>query len=241
MALTDKLSAIGAAIREKTGKTELIKLDDMPQEIASITTGGGDDLYHQMIDGSISGEVIFPEGITTIGKGAFYTRTNITKVVIPDSVTTIGESAFQGCSNLTEIIFGSGILKIPYQVVHSTKVTEIVIPHGVTTLGDYALGGLSGMLTKLWMPNTITKFGVVWLSSSDMKVLTNVIFEKGYNCTTDISKATRLTVESLIGMFEALADLTGQTAKTLTIGATNIAKLTEEQIAIATQKNWTIA
>ena len=41
MALTDKLSAIGDAIREKTGKTDLMTLDAMPAEIASITTGGG--------------------------------------------------------------------------------------------------------------------------------------------------------------------------------------------------------
>lgn len=41
MALTDKLSAIGVAIREKTGKTALLTLDAMPAEIASITTGGG--------------------------------------------------------------------------------------------------------------------------------------------------------------------------------------------------------
>lgn len=42
MALTDKLSAIGVAIREKTGKTDLMTLDEMPAEIASIQTGGGD-------------------------------------------------------------------------------------------------------------------------------------------------------------------------------------------------------
>lgn len=42
MALTNKLSAIGDAIREKTGKTDLMTLDEMPAEIASITTGGGE-------------------------------------------------------------------------------------------------------------------------------------------------------------------------------------------------------
>lgn len=41
MALTDKLSAIGDAIRTKTGGTELLTLDAMPNEIASIETGGG--------------------------------------------------------------------------------------------------------------------------------------------------------------------------------------------------------
>ena len=39
MALTDKLSAIGTAIRNKTGKTELMTLDEMPTEIAGISGG----------------------------------------------------------------------------------------------------------------------------------------------------------------------------------------------------------
>ena len=41
MALTEKLSAIGDAIRAKTGGTELLTLDEMPDEIAAIQTGGG--------------------------------------------------------------------------------------------------------------------------------------------------------------------------------------------------------
>ena len=41
MALTNKLSAIGEAIREKTGKSALLTLDAMPEEIRSIITGGG--------------------------------------------------------------------------------------------------------------------------------------------------------------------------------------------------------
>ena len=41
MALTDKLSAIGEAIRAKTGKSDKLTLDQMPGEIASITGGGG--------------------------------------------------------------------------------------------------------------------------------------------------------------------------------------------------------
>ena len=42
MALIDKLSAIGNAIREKTGKDDLLTLDQMPTEIQAIETGGGD-------------------------------------------------------------------------------------------------------------------------------------------------------------------------------------------------------
>jgi hypothetical protein len=52
---------------------------------------------------------------------------------------------------------------------------------------------------------------------------------------------TRLERASLRAVINGLADLTGQTAQTLILGATLIAKLTEEDIAIATNKNWTIA
>ena len=42
MALTDKLTNIAAAIREKGGTTELLTLDAMPTAIANLPTGGGE-------------------------------------------------------------------------------------------------------------------------------------------------------------------------------------------------------
>ena len=41
MALTDKLTAIGSAIRDKTGSTDLLTLDEMPTAISNIQTGSG--------------------------------------------------------------------------------------------------------------------------------------------------------------------------------------------------------
>ena len=46
-----------------------------------------------------------------------------------------------------------------------------------------------------------------------------------------------LSVESLEGIIDSYADMTGQTAPILSIGETNIAKLSEEYIAKAKQKN----
>lgn len=50
-----------------------------------------------------------------------------------------------------------------------------------------------------------------------------------------------LDVASLVALFNGVADLTGQASKTITVGKTNLAKLTPEQIAIATNKNWNVA
>ena len=105
MALTDKLSAIGDAIREKTGKEELLTLDQMPTEIASIETGGG-SADHSAEDGLITRTVTeyFNDRVTNIGAHAFYYNTIIEKVSFPN-VTEVGGNVFNGCTALKNIEF----------------------------------------------------------------------------------------------------------------------------------------
>jgi hypothetical protein len=88
-------------------------------------------------------------------------------------------------------------------------------------------------------PNSLTS--VYSGAFYDCKNLKFITLEQGFNCNLSISISTKYSVETLVAMFEALKDLTGQTAKTLTMGATNLAKLTDEQKAIAINKNWTLA
>ena len=56
--------------------------------------------------------VVIPNTVTTIGAGAFFGNTNITKVTIPDSVTVIEPGAFEDCKGLESIVLGVGIKKI---------------------------------------------------------------------------------------------------------------------------------
>lgn len=53
--------------------------------------------------------------------------------------------------------------------------------------------------------------------------------------------SSKLTVESLLSVLNALADNTGGTTYNIQLGSTNLAKLTEEQKAIATNKNYTLS
>lgn len=57
----------------------------------------------------------------------------------------------------------------------------------------------------------------------------------------DLSSSRKLTAESLMNVINEAKDLSETGSATLTLGNTNIAKLTEEQIAIATSKGWTLA
>ena len=57
----------------------------------------------------------------------------------------------------------------------------------------------------------------------------------------NITASTAFTREALVEIIGNLRDMTGKTSLTLTMGATNMAKLTADDIAVATGKNWTIA
>jgi len=61
---------------------------------------------------SITGELVIPNGITTIPTNAFYNN-NLTSVIIPNSVKTLGDLSFYG-----------------------NQLTEIEIPSSVTSIGD---------------------------------------------------------------------------------------------------------
>ena len=47
-----------------------------------------------------------PEGVTEIGKQAFWFCESLSSVVIPSSVTEIGKQAFEGCESLSSVEFG---------------------------------------------------------------------------------------------------------------------------------------
>ena len=55
------------------------------------------------------------------------------------------------------------------------------------------------------------------------------------------SSCSYLNHSTLLRILNALVDLTDKTTQTLTLGSTNLAKLTDEEKVIATNKNWTLA
>ena len=93
MALIDKLTAIGDAIRNKTGKTELLTLDGMVEEIEGI-------------EGGISIDDVVQKKLTSVKTNAkdigiytFYGYTDLQRVDA-SSCKTAGEGAFNYCANL---------------------------------------------------------------------------------------------------------------------------------------------
>ena len=96
--------------------------------------------------------VVIEEGVTTIGKCAFFDCYNLASVSIPASVTSIGASAFSNCgktaTTLTVTIAdGSALTTIGSGAFWKTKLTSITLPASVTSIEDYAFSDCSNLAT----------------------------------------------------------------------------------------------
>lgn len=97
---------------------------------SSSPTGDSHNLYINNVEVK---DLVIPNGVTSIGEGAFYGCSGLISVTIPNSVTSIGYRAFAGCSGLT----------------------SITIPNSVTSIGGEAFAGCSGV-TKFIIEGTPT-------------------------------------------------------------------------------------
>ena len=112
--------------------------------------------WYQYRDGIL--EVILSDGVTSIGKLAFYDCNYLTKITIPDSVSFIGECAFTSCGRLEEITIPDKVTSIGDATFDSCfSLTEITIPDSVTSIGDYAFAQCS--FTNITIPDKVTSIG----------------------------------------------------------------------------------
>ena len=94
------------------------------------------------IDGElVAGNLVIPEGVTSIGDQAFRGCSALTSVTFAEGsqLTSIGEYAFRDCSALTSIVIPDSVTSIGDQAFCGcSALTSVTIPAGVTSIGDYA-------------------------------------------------------------------------------------------------------
>jgi hypothetical protein len=162
-------------------------------------------------------------------------------------IFNIANSYFYFCSSLEKIVLPENLVELPsacFAYGGLTCVKELIIPNSVTNIGNQALPA-STSLETMHIPAKLSSVGYgngLFQNSNNYPALRNLTIGKDFNFNgLNFSGSKLLSVEVLVNCLKALADRTGETAYTLTMGATNLNKLTDEQKAIAIGKNWNLA
>lgn len=136
MALTDKIKAIADAIRTKTGTTDTMTLEEMPDKIINIPSGAKEPYIEETYDedggltsikmvgqtvvrpyefaylgGSLT-QINLPANITSIGMWAFVNDVYLRLTELPSGLTVIGANAFNNCKDISITEIPSGVTSI---------------------------------------------------------------------------------------------------------------------------------
>lgn len=103
--------------------------------------------------------IVIEEGITSIGKLAFFQCENLRSVSFPDSIKKIGDYAFNECSKLRYVYFGKGLETIGKCAFAEDQSIEILrFPEELTAIGSRAFFACSSIYT-LNIPSSVTELG----------------------------------------------------------------------------------
>ena len=146
----------------------------------------------------------------------FSTCHSLKSTTIPAGIKNIESECFRQCYALTSITIPNGVLTIRMMAFDNcTSLTFINIPKSVTNIELNAFNNCYSLLS--------------------FNIEDDWIAPQGINLT----QSTNLSISGIIDFFTKLG-ATG-TPVTITLGATNLAKLTSTEITIATNKGYTLA
>ena len=157
---------------------------------------------------------------------AVFASDNATSIVVPkvlvvdfDDCSNLGY-CFYNCSSLTTLTlpdgFGQAATNLSYCFLYCSSLKTLTLPDGFGQAAT-SLGSCFSFCSKL----------------------TDITGNPNFKVSCDLSPCVNLTHDSLMVVINGLQTVT--TTKTLTLGATNLAKLTDEEKKIATDKGWTLA
>lgn len=142
-------------------------------------------------------DVVIPDGVTSIGEGAFMDCFSLASITIPEGVTSIGEDAFNFCESLTDITIPKSVTSIGYGAFSNcSSLTDITIPERVTKIYDCTFLYCSS-LVNITIPERVTSIGE--RAFSNCSSLTSIIIPKnvtsiGYGAFRECTSLTDITI-----------------------------------------------
>lgn len=247
------LTTICDAIRDKTGETELIPLTDVSNEIDKVYDAGvelgksvgqsefwdnfqnhGEPMSYASFFNNPSPSIFYPWNEHTFKPQYQIKPTNANSMFM--------RTAIKDCQAILDIDFSlcENFITMCQEMYSGFTHLGVIDARNATTL-EAAFKNCRSVVTidKLILKDDgsqkIGQFATLAYG------LTNIVIEGVIGTSTEFNGG-RLTHDSLMSIINALKDYAGSgTTYKLTLGATHLGKLTDEEKAIATQKGWTLA
>ena len=173
------------------------------------------------IDNSDTMEVpSFENEITTADRAFSVAKNGSITTIIFNNIKINGYGLFENTASIKNILVKDGasaeiFINLDYSFLNCNALEEI------GAFNVFELGSMNGAFVNCFS-------------------LKHIHF-KNIPVSFDISASTKFEEADLVEIINNLMDLTGKASQTLTMGATNLAKLTDAEKAIATNKNWVLA
>ena len=190
----------------------LTKVTNIPSNVSNLQ-----EVFMQC--SSLTTAPTIPNGVTNM-QSTFYGCTSLTTAPnIPSSCTNVG-ACFNGCTSLKEGAVLHENITAMHQIYAGSSVKKIYVPLANITAYDFMINNLTVNLEDIiWIGERKTDFSIPLLAGN--------------------RSVPQADIKELVP--EHLADLTALgTTATLTLGETYLSYLTEDEIAQAVAKGWTL-
>ena len=267
--LNNFLTDVADAIREKKGTTEEIPAANFDTEIESIPSGGGVDIndYFNLAppknkDTLASWILEVPDVDTSALESAqnmFQNCSSLTTIPLLDTSKVINMQFFAyQCSKLSSLpMFNtSALMSLSYAFNGCRELTSFPswdmsnlqsidscfgYCNKLVSIPKLNLQKVTNVVNMFYQNDALTDLGGFENLGQAYSTTQSANYR---NYELDLSRISGdLTHDSLMNVINNLYDIAtkGVQAQQLTIGATHLAKLTEDEIKIATDKGWTVS
>ena len=217
-------------------------LETLVPKVLDISGGSDKQLgvYPVAEDGRPTGDVVVPEGVISLSQYAVRTGisnadSRITSVTFPETLKKLESHALQGLTSITSLDLKNVTEIDSLGLFSCSNLTEVICTK-LERLGARVF--TSTKLKKIELPNTMTHIDTgtyyAFLGCTDLSELS---VQQGFNCDLKIMQGN-LSAEQMRSIISNYADNSG---KTFTVGSDNLAKLSDDDKAIATAKGLTLA
>lgn len=126
------------------------------------------DAHTQMIQ-----RIVISDGVTAIGRRAFYGMSNLTTVTMPSSVTKLGALAFADCTRLVQIPLPA-IEQIGWGCFYGcTSLANVTLPDSLRSIGEQAFYNCT-KLGGITIPASVEEMGIMVFSYCKSMVYVNM-------------------------------------------------------------------